>query len=627
MTILNSPLPLALSDWQSLQQLLQKLDAGQLLWLSGYVSGLANARPGLNGGGHQSNSAPTASSRPAGLVSAPIQATVLYASHTGNGKAIAAQLVQELKADGVEARLLSVRDYPLRELKDERVLYAVISTHGDGEPPEDARDLFKLLNGKRAPDLQHLQFAVLALGDSSYPQYCAAGQQLAALLTAQGAQALFERIDADVDFKDPAAQFRRAANASSKRLRAAQTPVINASDANTRADNASELSELIHEAKAFNRDTPFAAPVIVNQRITAVNASKDVRHIELDLSGSNLSYQAGDALGIWPQNSLDLVDKILQRTQVAATADSHLPGLGWHQALQQKLEITQLSLPVLKRYSELALRSGGPISDGNVRIAELLRPDNRAALSDFLRSHQLLDLLEQFGVPNDSAQFLRSLRALTPRLYSIASSMTEVGDEAHISVGVRDYQAFGTQHLGAASGWLATRSEAETVPLFIQDNEHFRLPADSSRHLIMIGAGTGIAPYRAFLQERKQNGGSGKNWLIFGEQKRRETFLYQTELLAWHKQGLLNAIDVAFSRDGERKVYVQDRVREQGKQLWAQMQDGAQLYICGDATGMAPSVLKTLHEIAVNVGGLSVEAAEDYWLQAQRERRLQKDVY
>lgn len=597
--------PLPADEWAKFSATLSRLDSAQLHWISGFAAGIAAARSPVA----EAIQFTTAATLPTAASAAPVltPVTVLFASHTGNGKGIATRLAQELGGADANVRVLNVRDYVARELKDERLILAVVSTHGDGEAPDDAKTFFEFLHSAKAPKLPQLKFGVLALGDSSYPKFCAAGLALAQRLSALGAAALFNTIEADVDFAKPAAAFRQAATdqlATLRQTRAASVVVAAARGT-------------VGESSAWSRDNPFKATLVTNQRITARDAEKDVRHLEFAISDSGLRYQPGDALGVWAQNDAELVARLLSLTRRGESdilvRDGQQKTVGeW---LRRDLEITQLSLPVLKKIAELTRSE---------KLSEQLQSDK---LPTFLAAHQLVDVLQQYGVPDDTDALFNSLRAFTPRLYSIASSQNETPDEVHTTLGVRQYESFGFTHRGAASGFLAALNAGEEVPIYIHSNDNFRLPSDLSKPILMIGPGTGIAPFRSFVQERVVSGATGKNWLLFGEQRRRQTFLYQREWLDYLKRGQLHRLDVAFSRDSAQKIYVQDRLREYAHDVYAYLEQGAYVYVCGDAKAMAPAVHQALRDVLISAGSRSAESADEYLQHMVREQRYQRDVY
>lgn len=462
-----------------LARLIDGLDTHALWWLSGYSAGLA---------GNQATIARpvAASSDPA---TTPI--TVVYGSQTGNAKRIAERLVADLESGGAPVRLVRADAFPLRELKSERLLYVVISTQGDGDPPDDARGLVEHLVGKRAPQLPELRYAVLGLGDSSYPQFNAIGRKLDTRLAELGAQRLFDLGEADLDVETIADPWRK--QAFDRAIES--TPVA------TPRSSVVSLRPVASKPK-YDRDTPFAAELLGNQRITARDSEKEVRHIELSLEGSSLSYEPGDAMGVWPQNSPALVNSVLDLldldggTRINFSSETH----SLRHWLQVRRELTRVGRAFVANHAVLA---------GNAGLNRLLAPDQSATLVNLLGSHQLIDLLRAYPARWSAEELVEALRPLTPRLYSIASSQTVAGEEAHLTVAHIDYDAFGHRHHGVASGYLTGAGEDARIPVFIEPNERFRLPSDGSRDIIMIGPGTGIAPFRAFLHERAKRAPAG----------------------------------------------------------------------------------------------------------------------
>ncbi len=573
---------------QLLDQLVAGLDAAALQWLSGYMAGIASGR---------SAPAAAAASRPAGL-----RLTVLYGSQTGNARRLAERIGQRASDAGLNVRVLATGDYPRQELAGERLLLVVISTQGDGDAPEDALGFMEFLGSRRAPALPALRYSVLALGDSSYPQFCATGRALDARLTELGAQRLAERADADLDI-DPVA-----------------TPWIDATLGRLReltdAVPSATVTALRPSITAWSRERPFAAELLQNQRITARDADKDVRHLEISLAGSGLSYAPGDALGVWPRNPAPLVAAVLAASGLQADAvvehdGRSLPLATW---LTEDRELTRLSRPLLLAHAQ---RSG----DRDLQAAV------ETDAARLLRDYQPLDLLRRHPAPWTATALVATLRPLAPRLYSIASSAALVGEEAHLTVARVAYDFDGAAHVGAASSHLADAAEGERLRIFIEPNQRFRLPTDASRDIIMIGAGTGVAPYRGFLQERVASGASGRNWLIFGERQARSSFLYQLEWQDARKRGGLHRIDLAFSRDQAGKRYVQHAIQDAGRDLWAWIEGGATVFVCGDATAMAPDVHAALLAVAVEHGSKSSEDAAAFYAELTDQRRYLRDVY
>jgi sulfite reductase (NADPH) flavoprotein alpha-component len=607
---LPAPLPPLPADTSTqLQRLLPALDSDSLWWVSGYAAGLAQARRGsIEPVEPPLHEAATPRAVDPATSTQQTRLSIIYGSQTGNARRQAEKLAAEAEAAGLRVRLARADAYPLRELKDEKLLYVVVSTQGEGDPPEDAQALFEFLDSRRAPALPQLRYAVLGLGDSSYAQFNAAARRIDARLAALGGTALFGRGEADVDVETIATPWLGQALSSAREaLRDEPSALPSAS-----------VTPLRRPAAAvIDRDHPVAVELIANQRLSGRDSAKDVRHLELDLAGSGLSYEPGDALGVWPENPPALVDELLSLTgldgdrEVALGTDA-APLRDW---LGRRRELTRLSRGLLTTLAE---------STGSEDLATLLA--DRDASSAWLASHQSIDALSRWRSDWSAESLVAALRPLTPRLYSIASSRAEVGDEAHLTVDVLRYAQDGRIRVGAASSFLARQGDGAKLRVYVEPNERFRLPADGSRDLIMIGPGTGVAPFRGFLQQRVAAGASGRHWLLFGAQHRRQDFLYQTEWLELRRRGALARLDVAFSRDQPQKVYVQQRLREAGRELFGWLEGGAQLYVCG-AIAMGRDVHAALIDVIAEHGGRDREAAEDYLRALQQAGRYAKDVY
>ena len=577
-----------------LARLTEGLDAPGLWWLSGYAAGLA-ARPGA---------------RPAAAADAAPRLTVVYGSQTGNARRLAEQLARQAEGAGLGVRLLRADTYPLRELKAEKLLYVVISTQGDGDPPDDARGFVEHLLGKRAPELPGLGFAVLGLGDSSYPQFNATGRQVDARLAELGARRLFARGEADLDVEAVAAPWLSQALDVARDTLKSVAPLA----------SVTPLRPGAAASSPWSRGKPFAAQILANQRLTGRGSRKDVRHVELSLEGSGLGYLPGDALGVWPRNPPALVDAVLAGlsldggTRVGSGGQDHTlrDWFGQHR------ELTRLSRPFLQAH---ATRSG------SAGLQRLLQPENSADFARLLATHQLVDLLQAWPAAWPADELVAALRPLAPRLYSIASAQSAVGPEAHLTVDHVDYVAPGGRRWGAASHFIADAAEGATLPVFIEANDRFRLPRDDARDIIMIGPGTGVAPFRGFLQERSATGAGGRNWLLFGNPHARHDFLYQLEWQQALRSGQLQRLDLAFSRDQADKVYVQHKLREQGRDLFDWLEGGAHLYVCGDASRMARDVEATLLELIATHGGRDADGAREYLGALQQQGRYARDVY
>lgn len=537
--------------------------------------------------------------------------TILSASQTGNARKVAEELLVKLETAGVNARLTAAADYKTKQIASEDILLLVTSTQGEGEPPEEAVPLYKLLNGKKAPDLSKLSFAVLGLGDSSYPDFCQAGKDFDAVLAKLGAARIADLGVCDLDYQAAASEWVAAAAAKVAELAAGGMPSAAAAPAAS-GNQAAGLH--------YSKEQPFTAVLSARQKITSRQAEKDVEHIEIDLAGSGIAYQAGDALGVWPVNDEHLVAEILQYSglngsETVQKADGSFTDI--RTALLHDLDITQTTPQFLQQY---ALLSG---SDALKRTIE-----DSDALNAYIALTPPVGVLAAHPHVCDAQTLFGLFRAQTPRLYSIASSQEEVGEEVHLTVGVVRFDHHGKRYTGAASGWLGGGlEEGGSVRVFVEPNKLFRLPADGNTPIIMIGAGTGIAPFRAFMQQREANGDSGKNWLVFGNQKFTDDFLYQAEWLQYRKAGLLTRADLAWSRQGKEKVYVQHKLAEAAADVWAWLQQGAHVYVCGDATRMARDVENTLLSIIAEQGGMSRDEAEDFLNEMREDKRYQRDVY
>jgi sulfite reductase (NADPH) flavoprotein alpha-component len=583
-------------------RLIEGLDAAALQWLSGYIAGVAAQRQT----GVKSSAAETATASNAEPQS---RLTILYGSQTGNAKRLAEDLGRRAGAAGLATRVIRADAYAVRELKQEHLLYVVISTQGDGEPPDDARALVELLASARAPKLGQLHYAVLGLGDSSYPQFCAIGRQLDERLATLGARRLFAAGEADVDLETVATPWLEQALQRAREQLKTATPLAKVTPLRT-----------ARAAPAWSREQPFAAPVLLNQRVTGRDSDRDVRHLELSLEGSGLRYAPGDALGVWPTQSPALVDALLATLRLDRDTPVHVANetLPLHAWLTERRELTRLTRPFFAAHAD---------HSGDASLRQLLSPDARDALAGLFSQWQVLDLLRKHPADWTADTLVAALRPLAPRLYSIASSQAVVGEEVHLLVSHVDYAFDGEPRWGAASRYLSERADGATAPVFIEANERFHLPADDQRDIVMIGAGTGVAPYRAFVQERAERGAGGRNWLLFGNPHFYSDFLYQIEWQKALKSGQLHRLDLAFSRDQAQKIYVQDRLREQGQRLYEWLEGGAHLYVCGDATHMAKDVHRTLIAIVAEQAARSADDAEAWLNQLIQQGRYARDVY
>ena len=585
-----------------LQQLTQGYSPLQLAWASGYLAAKSELSPVAN--------AVAAATQTA--VSQTL--TVLYASQTGNAKGVATQVADAAKAAGIEVTLKNVADYKAKGLKSETHLLIVASTNGEGEPPDDAIEFHEFLNSKKAPKLANLKYSVLALGDSSYEFFCQTGKDFDERLAELGATRVADRVDCDVDYDADAQAWKVAIVDSLKdeltAPAAGLAPVVQLPSAET-------------SASLYSKQNPYLAELLVSQKITGRDSAKDVRHIEIDLGESGLTYQVGDALGVYFDNDQALVEELLAAVSLSGEevvelkkADETL-SLPIKQALIEQLEITQTPLAFVEFWVQ---------HSGDEQLAEKIVDKN--TLREFAANHQVVDVIKAAPTAIEAQLLADNLRKITPRLYSIASSQAEVEEEVHLTIGVVNYDYQGNERVGGASGFLGRRlEEGGQVRVFVEHNDNFRLPTNPETPVIMVGPGTGVAPFRAFMQEREATEASGDNWMFFGDQTFTQDFLYQVEWQGYLKSGLLTKMDVAFSRDQAEKIYVQDRIRENGAQVFEWLERGAHLYICGDANRMAKDVHTALVEVIAEQSGQSQEQAEDYLKAMRSAKRYQKDVY
>ncbi len=586
--------PLSNEQARRVEDAFTGLDSQQLQWLSGYAAGLAAA------------GTPSAAA-PAPQAEAGETWTILYGSQTGNGEGIATRLAEDARARGYTVKLSSLADYKPQALKKETLASFIISTHGEGDPPDDAELFHEFLLSAKAPGLEKLRYNVLALGDSSYVNFCQTGREFDDRLAELGAVRLSPIVECDVDYQDAARQWAEATF-----------------DALPEPSNAASVVpqlRAVPDAPVFDRDNPYLAEVQTVQRITGRDSTKSVYHVELSLEDSGLTYEPGDSLAVMPVNPPALVDEVLAVTGVDGTAVISVDddSLELREALQTRLEITALSLPFLRAWASIS---------NDESLDSLAAGDNKDALSALIDSHQVIDILRQFPASVDAQSLADSLRRLAPRSYSIASSLAANPDEVHLTVAEVAYEAFDRPHWGSASTYLGSRlADGDRVAVYVEKNNRFRLPDSAETPVVMIGPGTGVAPFRAFVEERAEQDAAGRNWLFFGERNFGSDFLYQLEWLRHLKQGSLERLDVAFSRDQAKKIYVQDRIRENAEELVRWIDDGAHIYVCGDAKHMAPDVHEALRDALAVHRNIDTEAAEQALKELRQQGRYQRDVY
>lgn len=589
-------LPLNPEQLARLQAATTDFTPTQLAWVSGYFWGVLNQHSGA------ATAVPAQAAEMPGI-------TLISASQTGNARRVAEALRDDLIAAQLNVKLVNAGDYKFKQIASEKLLVIVTSTQGEGESPEEAVALHKFLFSKKAPKLEGTAFAVFGLGDTSYEFFCQSGKDFDSRLVELGAERLLDRVDADVEYQPAAAEWR----ARVVEVLKSRAPVAAPAQGAT-----SGAVNDIHSSP-YTKEAPLTATLAVNQKITGRDSEKDVRHIEIDLADSGLRYQPGDALGVWYQNDPALVKELVELLWLKGDEPVTVDGktLPLAEALEWHFELTVNTANIVENYATLTR-------------SETLLPlvGDKAQLQHYAATTPIVDMVRFSPAQLDADALIGLLRPLTPRLYSIASSQAEVESEVHITVGAVRYDIEGRARAGGASSFLADRVEEDgEVRVFIEHNDNFRLPANPQTPVIMIGPGTGIAPFRAFMQQRAAEGAEGKNWLFFGNPHFTEDFLYQVEWQSYVKEGVLSRIDLAWSRDQQQKVYVQDKLREQGAELWRWINDGAHIYVCGDANRMAKDVEQTLLEVIAEFGAMDAEAADEFLSELRVERRYQRDVY
>ena len=592
-----------------LNRLLPNITEAQQFWLSGYLTALNSSA---------TSTGVAVSEQPEAKVEQIVavkEVTVLFGSQTGNSQGIAEELSQKLKEQEFNVTLTSMYDFKPNALKKLEHLLLVVSTQGEGDPPDTAIQFHEFLHSKRAPKLEQLRYSVLSLGDSSYEFFCQTGKEFDSRLEELGATRLAPRVDCDLDYDEPAAEwFENVIGALNEITGASARPLQDSSVANP-ADSGQPN---------YSRTRPFRAEVYENINLNGRGSNKETRHLEISLEGSGLEYEPGDSLGIYPENDAQLVDALIQEAGWNPNETIPINKQGERRSLREALlnhyEITVLTKPLLEQASRFTT------SDS---LHNLLKPENAEELRNYLEGRDLLDVLRDFGPWNASdIEFIQILRKLPPRLYSIASSLQANPEEVHVTVGVVRYESHGRDRNGVCSVQLAERAEpGSTLPVYIHKNPNFKLPENPDTPIIMIGPGTGVAPFRSFMEEREETGAAGKSWLFFGDQHYVTDFLYQTEWQRWLKEGILTNLDVAFSRDTDEKVYVQHRMQAHSRELYQWIEEGAVLYICGDEQHMAKDVHAALISILEQEGGMSTEMAEAYLTKLQQQKRYQRDVY
>jgi sulfite reductase (NADPH) flavoprotein alpha-component len=577
-------------------------------WLNGFLAGLYS-----NAATSQTADAPSS-----------LKIAVLYASQSGTAEGLARKVVKDLKTKGHIASLISLEGYTPAALIAEHYAIFIASTYGEGGAPDAARPFFEQLCLEHFPYCENLSYSVLALGDSNYENFCKFGIDLDARLAALGAFRIANQVDCDIELDASFAQWKQALYASLEDIAFAR-PARSA--VSSSIASVSDLNIEESPATSHTRENPYLAPLVDKRPLTHDVSSKLTLHLALNISDSAVTYDAGDACGVIPQNDPGLVDEILHALHFCGTVPVQLPKSGatdLYDALLNDLQITRLTRKMVEAYATIGKQMASCHT-----LTRLLVPEQQAHLEKYTCDRGLIDLIHDYpNILHNPADLVAMLPRLSPRLYSISSSPYAHTGEIHTTVAVVRYRSHNRERGGVCSTLFADRTATgETLPVYIQPNKRFRLPADATAPIIMIGPGTGIAPFRAFLHQRRALGHSGRNWLFFGERSAATDFLYRDELLAMQTDGHLTRLDLAFSRDQERKIYVQDRMLEQAPTFYQWLEEGASIYVCGDASRMAKDVDATLHAIVEQQSGLSSDAASEYINSLKEQHRYHRDVY
>jgi len=600
---LTSMLPLNSDQKEIVDNLLHNFDDKQLIWLAGYLTGIS-----LPQSLQQVSLAAPVNNR-VQQADKPVdtpEITVLYGSRTGNGASLAEQLQGAAEDMGFRIHLQDMNEYSLHKLKDEKYLLVIVSTHGEGVPPIAAEEFYNFIHSKRAPKFTQTKFSVLALGDSSYVKFCQTGKDVDKRLEELGAERFYPRVDCDIDFAQVASEWIVGALGQLESLK-------HEVKTNGHAVHQPTVSEPL-----YSKQKPFKARLLDRIKLNGKGSDKETFHFELSLENSGLTYKPGDALGVYGVNSERVVHELIETLSFDINEEIDVAGFKTRlgEALTHNYELTLLTPDVVAKYNRFAK------SD---RLTEILADTDK--LKDYIYGRDVVDLIKEFPAKITASDMPTVLRKLQPRLYSISSSLNAHPEEVHLTVSTVRY-ANSRYKEGSCSSYLSDRiSDDDFINVFIEKNPEFGLPVNPDLPVIMIGPGTGVAPFRAFLEEREASGAKGKNWLFFGDRHFTTDFLYQTEFQAFHKRGLLTNLNVAFSRDADKKVYVQHKMMEHSRELFQWLEEGAHFYVCGDMKNMWNDVNKTLLDIIAKEGGLSLEKAEEYLKNLKRAKRYQVDVY
>lgn len=592
-----------------LNQIFQTLTAEQQIWLTGYLTA-------QQGSVAQTTEAPqqvaeyVLNNESESQNNNDRHITVVYGSETGNAQSLAEIFADRLVEHNYTVKLTAMDEIKQKEFKKVEDLFVITATHGEGDPPDNALTFHEFIHSRKAPKLENVRFSVLALGDESYEYFCQTGKDFDAKLLELGAERLADRQDCDLDFDDLAEKWMNK-----------NIEILNQSTGHGSTPTSTETVQSAKE-KRYSKSNPYQAEVLENINLNGRGSNKEVRHVELLLDNYGESFEPGDCVVVSPQNEPEIVTLLIET--LGWDKDIEIPinddgdTLPLEKALTEHFEITKLTKPLLQKAAELF---------GNTEL--LSQIDNAEWIQQYVDGRDVIDLLTEFPTSELKPEtFYKLLRKLPAREYSIASSYEATPDEVHITVGAVRYEAHERTRKGVCSVQLAERIQpGDTLPIYLKKNPNFKFPFDEETPVIMIGPGTGVAPFRSYMQEREELGLSGNTWLFFGEQYFTTDFLYQTEWQAWLKDETLAKLDLAFSRDTEEKVYVQHRIAQQSELFYQWLQDGAAIYVCGDEKHMAKDVHDTIRSVIEQEGDMSEADAEAYLTQMKQEKRYQRDVY
>jgi sulfite reductase (NADPH) flavoprotein alpha-component len=572
----------------------------QRAWLNGYFVGLLSTAHGA-----ENSTTPAHAPKSEPLL-------IGFGSQTGTAEQLAKRIAKESAQHGFAAQINELNAITLEALSSTSRFLIITSTWGDGDAPDNAAEFFKALHAESAPRFESLNYSILALGDKNYSEFCGAGRKMDERLRTLGANCILPRADCDVDYEANADKWICALWSA---LAGSKSALIEISGS-TQETNAAEAKP------KWSRSNPCPARLIANRLLNGPGSKKETRHIEISLEGHDLRYDVGDALGIVPRNCPDYVAELIgiggwTSTETITLADGQTATL--EEALVSKLDLRKPTSALIDAVSK---------TQGCERIIDLLTPERKALLQEYLAQREVIDLFYEFpGFRPSASEFVKLLSKLQPRLYSISSSLNAFPGQVHLTVGIVRYETCGRERKGLCSTFLADRVPAAgTIPVFIQPSHGFKLPKDPATPIIMVGPGTGIAPFRAFLHERRVTHSRGKNWLFFGDQQSSCDFLYRDELETFQRDHYLAHLDTAFSRDQKEKVYVQNRMLEKASELFSWLENGAHFYVCGDAKRMAKDVDAALHKI-VELAGRTPDQSAEYIQKLKSEKRYQRDVY